>query len=48
MEVTGFFRAIMNSQHKGHDRLIKKILERVDNLVTVIGASQYKNTKRNP
>jgi nicotinamide-nucleotide adenylyltransferase len=48
MEATGFFWGRMNPPHKGHIRLIKKILERVDNLIIVVGASQYENTKRNP
>jgi nicotinamide-nucleotide adenylyltransferase len=48
MGVTGFFWGRMNPPHKGHIELIKKILGRVDSLIIVIGASQYKNTKRNP
>jgi cytidyltransferase-like protein len=37
----------MNPPHKGHMKLIK-ILGQVDNIIIVIGASQYKNTKGDP
>jgi nicotinamide-nucleotide adenylyltransferase len=34
--------------HKGHLTIIKKILKDVDELVIVIGSSQFKNTLENP
>jgi cytidyltransferase-like protein len=48
MEVTSFFWVRINPPHKGHMKLIKRILERVGDLVIVISASQYKNARRNP
>lgn len=34
--------------HKGHLTIIKKILKDVDELIIVIGSSQFKNTLENP
>jgi nicotinamide-nucleotide adenylyltransferase len=34
--------------HKGHLKIIKKILGEVDELIIVIGSSQYKDTRENP
>jgi nicotinamide-nucleotide adenylyltransferase len=48
MKTAGFFWGRLNPPHKGHIKTIKRILKQVDNLIVVIGASQYKNTKNNP
>ncbi|MGB8781404.1 MAG: adenylyltransferase/cytidyltransferase family protein [Candidatus Bathyarchaeia archaeon] len=48
MKTTGFFWTRLNPPHKGHIKIIKRILKQVDNLIVVIGVSQYKNTKNNP
>lgn len=45
---TGFFWARMNPPHRGHMKIIKKALERVDNLIIVIGSAERKNEKQNP
>ncbi len=34
--------------HKGHLYVIRKILEEADELIIVIGSSQYKDTRENP
>jgi nicotinamide-nucleotide adenylyltransferase len=48
MKTTGFFWARLNPPHKGHIKIIKRILRQVDNLIVVIGSSQYKDTRNNP
>jgi nicotinamide-nucleotide adenylyltransferase len=48
MKTTGFFWGRLNPPHKGHIKIIGRILKQVDDLIVVIGASQYKNTKDNP
>ena len=37
-----------NPPHKGHLKIIKKILKQSDQLIVAIGSGQEKNTKRNP
>jgi nicotinamide-nucleotide adenylyltransferase len=44
----GVYWGRFNPPHKGHLKLIKRILQEVDSLIVVIGSSQEKNTKRNP
>ena len=45
---TGCYWGRFNPPHRGHMRLIRKLLRHVDKLVIVIGSAQYRNTKRNP
>ncbi len=47
-KIIGCYWGRFNPPHKGHIRLIKKLLKKVDKLIIVIGSSQEKNTKRNP
>jgi len=37
-----------NPPHKGHLKIIKKILKQSEKLIVAIGGAQEKNTKRNP
>ncbi|MBI4164012.1 MAG: adenylyltransferase/cytidyltransferase family protein [Candidatus Aenigmarchaeota archaeon] len=47
-KITGVYWGRFNPSHKGHLKLIKKILGEVDKLIIAIGAAEIKNTKRNP
>ena len=44
----GLYWGRFNPPHKGHLKLIKKILKEVDILIIAIGSAEFKNTKRNP
>ncbi len=44
----GVYWGRFNPPHKGHLKLIKKIVKEVDDLIVAIGASELKDTKRNP
>ncbi len=45
---TGCYIGRFNPPHKGHVKLVKKLLKKVDKLVIVIGNAKEKNTKKNP
>jgi nicotinamide-nucleotide adenylyltransferase len=44
----GLFLGRFQPFHKGHLHIIKKALEQVDELIIIIGSSQYSNTADNP
>ncbi|MBW2999807.1 nicotinamide-nucleotide adenylyltransferase [Candidatus Woesearchaeota archaeon] len=44
----GLFLGRFQPFHKGHLHIIKKALEEVDELIIIIGSSQYSNTADNP
>jgi len=44
----GLFVGRFQPFHKGHLKAMKDILEKVDELVIVVGSSQYSHTMDNP
>ena len=44
----GLFVGRFQPPHKGHLKAMKDILEEVDELIIVVGSSQYSHTKENP
>jgi len=45
---TGCYIGRFNPPHKGHIKLIKRLLKKVNRLIIVVGSFKEKNTKRNP
>jgi nicotinamide-nucleotide adenylyltransferase len=44
----GLYWGRFNPPHKGHLRMIEKILKETDSLIIAIGSAESKNSKRNP
>jgi len=45
---TGCYWGRFNPPHKGHMKMIKNMLKRVDKLIITVGRGEAKNTKRDP
>ena len=48
MAVVGLYVGRFQPFHLGHLEVVKLILEKVDELVIVVGSAQYSHTKKNP
>ncbi|MBT3577552.1 nicotinamide-nucleotide adenylyltransferase [archaeon] len=44
----GLYWGRFNPPHKGHIKLVKKILSEINSLIIAVGSARHKNTKRDP